>query len=156
MDNSFLRQVEQQQHSIYAAAVREHPSYSSPSLFQPPFPRNSRTNWRESKSDPSPILDSRVNAEISQTTKRHRSPSKKSHRFCQVDQETADCAKTLGEILVPSSLAVKYCRRVCTPLLRYSAVCVSERALTSEDFINLDAVVELQLQQKTPIRVLHR
>ena len=39
---------------------------------------------------------------------------------------------------------------------RYSAVCVSERALTSEDFINLDAVVELQLQQKTPIRVLHR
>ena len=38
----------------------------------------------------------------------------------------------------------------------YAAVCWSERVLTSHDIDRLNDITDLDLQQKTPVRVLHR
>ena len=38
----------------------------------------------------------------------------------------------------------------------YSAVCYSQRPLTPVDLENMAALEGIELQQKTPIRVLHR
>ena len=38
----------------------------------------------------------------------------------------------------------------------YAAVCWSERVLTSHDIDRLNDLTDLDLQQKTPVRVLHR